>query len=187
MWALYTIHPLTQGQRPLCPPCATIKLVRSLLEAQKEAGCSDNSMDALVAVKFWLCSKQSHDGRRGSWSLTHRLLKQGTRIAVIAKWTDNGCPMVAPWKMRIIANIAFRRPRQPLGHYSNVSAFTLPPLSDLLCLYGSFGGPRNAQVSCCSSYTEAGLFGFMRLVGVLIIFSLEGSTKVVALCKGDLR
>ena len=60
-----------------------------------------------------------------------------------------------------------RRPQQPF----NGSASTLPPLSDLFCLYSSFGDSRKAQGLCCSSYTETELFGLKwSVIIVLIIF-----------------
>ena len=70
----------------------------------------------------------------------------------------------------------------PEPHY-NGSAPTLPPLHDLLCQYSSFGGSRNAQGSCCSSYTETELSGFGRPLSV-IFWSFKGGMKVAALCKG---
>ena len=80
---------------------------------------------------------------------------------------------------------SIQRPRQHLSHHDNGSAFTLPSLRDLLCHYISFGRSRKAQWSCCSSYTEAELPGFRRLLGVLTIFMVaqrwhEGRS----LCKG---
>ena len=45
-------------------------------------------------------------------------------------------------------------------HHSDGSASPLPPLHDLLCHYSSLGGSRNAQGSCCNSYTETEPFLF---------------------------
>ena len=42
-------------------------------------GGSDIAMDAMVAVKFWACSKQSHKGRRRGRSLTGRSKEAGWR------------------------------------------------------------------------------------------------------------
>ena len=82
---------------------------------------------------------------------------------------------------------SIRRPRQHLSHHVNGSAFTLPPLRDLLCHYSSFGRSRKAQGSCCSSYTETELSGSRRPLSVLtILWSHKGGTKVAALCKGGL-
>ena len=44
-------------------------------------GRSDLAMDAMVAVKFWECSKQSLKGRRGGWSLTCCSKEAGRRHA----------------------------------------------------------------------------------------------------------
>ena len=42
----------------------------ALIIQRLHKGCSDNVMEAMVAMKFWVCLKQSHKGRQGSWSLT---------------------------------------------------------------------------------------------------------------------
>ena len=42
-------------------------------------GRSEIAMDAMVAVKFWACSKQLHKGHRGGWSLTGRSKEAGGR------------------------------------------------------------------------------------------------------------
>ena len=149
---------------------------------------------AMVAVEFRACSKQSHKGRRGAWSLrgwckeaamrhTHRRSRR-----MDAQWTANGSPdKKCVYIVTVICQIwamllpplsdhcgdrrAFiQRPRQPLSHHGDGRAFTLPPVSDFLCLYNSFGCSRKAQGSCCSGYTETWRSGFRRPVSILIIF-----------------
>ena len=55
-------------------------------------GRSTLAMDAMVAVKFWACSKQSHKGRRGC-----RSLKGGRRKAHASAWSQNGRTGVGHW------------------------------------------------------------------------------------------
>ena len=124
--------PFTQGLRPLCLPCATIKLVRrSPLKAERRQngdalvvqgwhrGRSDIAMDAMVVVKFWACSKQSHKGRRGGRSLTGRSKEAGWRRThrrgrrMDAQWSAVGRPV----KMRTLCI-----------NLSDTSAFLVPPL-----------------------------------------------------------
>ena len=91
--------PFTQRLRPSGLTCATIKLTRSSLDAQRRptgchgrkrfnTGCSDITMDAMVAIKFWTCWKQSHKCCRA------RSLKWGRREAVALPWLQNGCTMI---------------------------------------------------------------------------------------------
>ena len=62
-------------------------------------GRSDIAMDAMVAVKFWACSKQSHKGRRGGRSLTGRSKEAGWRHThrrgrrMDAQWSAIGRPV----------------------------------------------------------------------------------------------
>ena len=62
-------------------------------------GRSDIAMDAMVAVKFWACSKQSHKGRRGGQSLTGRSKEAGGRHThrcggrMDAQWSAIGRPV----------------------------------------------------------------------------------------------
>ena len=180
-------------------------------------GSSDLAMDAMVAVKFWACSKQSHKGRRGKQSLTGRSKESGRRHTYRPgrRMDAQESAIGRPVKMRTVINIIYqfercfclsctttvpplaahcsdhfasiRRPQQPLSQHGNDSASTLPHLHDLLCHYSRFGGSRNALGSCCS-YTETELSGFGRpLASWLIFWLLKGSTEVAALCKGGLR
>ena len=62
-------------------------------------GRSGIAMDAMVAVKFWACSKQSHKGRRGGRSLTGRSKEAGWRHThrrgrrMDAQWSAIGRPV----------------------------------------------------------------------------------------------
>ena len=82
-------------------------------------GRSDIAMDAMVAVKFWACSKQSHKGRRGGRSLTGRSKEAGWRPTrrrgrrMDAQWSAIGRPV----KMRTLRI-----------NLSDTSAFLVPPL-----------------------------------------------------------
>ena len=87
-------------------------------------GRSNIAMDAMVAVKFWACSKQSHKGRRGGRSLTCRLKEAGGRHT-----HRRGDRMDAQWSAMI---------GRPVKKYvllwtlcinlSNASVFLVPPL-----------------------------------------------------------
>ena len=170
-------------------------------------GRSDIAMDAMVAVKFWACSKQSHKCRWGGRSLTGRSKEAGWRHThrrgrrMDAQWSAISrpvknakivyqcerhvclpCTTIVPpladqWRPLSDHCASIQRPRQHLSHHGNGSAFTLPSLRDLLCHYSSFGRSRKAQGSCCSSYTETELSGFRRPLSVLTIF-IYGRTKV---------
>ena len=128
--------PFTQGLRPLCLPCATTKLARSPLKAEgRPNGClgrsrvahrtSDIVMDAMVAVKFWACSKQSHKGRRGGRSLTGRSKEAGWRHIhrrgrrMDAQWSAIGRPVKN-------ANIVYQFER----HVCLPCTTIVPPLPD---------------------------------------------------------
>ena len=62
-------------------------------------GRSDIAMDAMVAVKFWPCSKQSHKGRRGGRSLSGRSKEAGWKHRhrrgrrMDAQWSAIGRPV----------------------------------------------------------------------------------------------
>ena len=76
-------------------------------------------MDAMVAVKFWACSKQSHKGRRGGRSLTGRSKEAGGRHT-----HRHGGRMDAQWSPRkkyvLLWTLCI--------NLSNASAFLVPPL-----------------------------------------------------------
>ena len=85
-------------------------------------GRSDIAMDAMVAVKFWACSKQSHKGRRGGRSLTGRSKEAGGRHT--CPWLQNECTVVGHWSPRkkyvLLWTLCI--------NLSNASAFLVPPL-----------------------------------------------------------
>ena len=123
-------------------------------------GYSDLAMDAMVAVKFWECSKQSpRKGRRGGRSFTfaQRMQEEGTRIAVVAEWMHLGRPLVAPLKMRTVAHIIYEFGRRfclpcttivpPLtksAHWAITVASTVPP-------FGDYGNPWDTMAMVLAS------------------------------------
>ena len=103
-------------------------------------GRLDIAMDAMVAVKFWACSKQSHKGRRGGRSLTGRSKEAGWRHThrrgrrMDAQWSAIGRPVKN-------ANIVYQFERHvclpcttivPTNgvHWAITVATTVPPFSD---------------------------------------------------------
>ena len=88
-------------------------------------GGSDIAMDAMVAVKFWACSKQSHKGRRGGRSLTCRSKEAGWRHThrrgrrMDAQWSAIGRPVKN-------ANIVYQFER----HVCLPCTTIVPPLAD---------------------------------------------------------
>ena len=88
-------------------------------------GRSGIAMDAMVAVKFWACSKQSHKGRRGGRSLTGRSKEAGWRHThrrgrrMDAQWSAIGRPVKN-------ANIVYQFER----HVSLPCTTIVPPLDD---------------------------------------------------------
>ena len=88
-------------------------------------GRSGIAMDAMVAVKFWACSKQSHKGRRGGRSLTGRSKEAGWRHAhrrgrrMDAQWSAIGRPVKN-------ANIVFQFERLVCLPCTTI----VPPLDD---------------------------------------------------------
>ena len=88
-------------------------------------GRSGIAMDAMVAVKFWVCSKQSHKGRRGGRSLTGRSKEAGWRHThrrgrrMDAQWSAIGRPVKN-------ANIVYQFER----HVCLPCTTIVPPLDD---------------------------------------------------------
>ena len=88
-------------------------------------GRSGIAMDAMVAVKFWACSKQSHKGRRGGRSLTGRSKEAGWRHThrrgrrMDAQWSAIGRPVKN-------ANIVYQFER----HVCLPCTTIVPPLDD---------------------------------------------------------
>ena len=88
-------------------------------------GRSGIAMDAMVAVKFWACSKQSHKGRRGGRSLTGHSKEAGWRHThrrgrrMDAQWSAIGRPVKN-------ANIVYQFER----HVCLPCTTIVPPLDD---------------------------------------------------------
>ena len=186
-------------------------------------GRSDIAMDAMVAVKFWACSKQWHKGRRGGRSLTGRSKEAGGRHThrhggrMDAQWSAIGRPVkkyVLLWTLCI--------------NLSNASAFLVPPL----CLlwptnsvhwaitvattvppFGDHGDPSATLAivlpplcllcaTCCATTADLVVQGRHKGRAATVtqkqnfpglgdhwaswpfFWSLQGGTKVAALCKG---
>ena len=168
--------PFTQGLRPLC------LLVRpqnwpgrrwrqkggrkvALVVQGWHIGRSDIAMDAMVAVKFWACSKQSHKGRRGGRSLSGRSKEAGWRHThrrgrtMDAQWSAIGRPVkkcehcVSIWATRLPSlyhNCAsFGRPMAPIERslwrplcLHSATTATLEPSWQWFCLHSaSFAWP----------------------------------------------
>ena len=91
-------------------------------------GCSDITMDAMVALKFWACSKQSHKGRRGGRSLTGRSNEAGGRHThrhggrMDAQWSAIGRPI----KIRTVVNIVYQFEQR----FCLPCTTIVPPLAD---------------------------------------------------------
>ena len=135
LYPLYT--PFTQGLGPLCLPCATIKLSRSPLKAQRrQKGCLGRSRVALRTF-------QPRQGRREILSMfktvaqrsprrlvAHRSLKGGRRKAHASPWSQNGCTGVGHWSprkiMRTVVNIVYQFERCLCLPWTT----TGPPLAD---------------------------------------------------------
>ena len=108
------LYPLYTRTVTLCLPSATTKLARSFKDGIQDVQTA-SCLGAMVAVRFWVCSKQSHKGRRGSWMLKDCSNEAGGRcicIAVIAEWIHIGRPV----------NKAFY-----CIHYLSIWAMLLPP------------------------------------------------------------
>ena len=107
---MYT--PFTQGLRPLCLPCATTKLARSPLKAERRPHCC-LGRSRVVHRRF-----RHRHGRHGRCevlsmfktvaqrsprrSVAHRSLKGGRRKAHTSPWSQNGCTVVGHWSPRKI-------------------------------------------------------------------------------------
>ena len=104
-------------------------------------GRSDIAMDAMVAVKFWACSKQSHKGRRGGRSLTGRSKEAGWRHThrrdrrMDAQWSAIGRPEKN-------ANIVYQFER----HVCLPCTTSVPPLADQWRPFGDHCGDHYASI-----------------------------------------
>ena len=113
-----TNTPFTQGLRPLCLPCATTKLVRSPLKAERrQNGCLGRSRVAQRTFRH----RHGRHGRREVLSMfktvaqrsprrsvAHRSLKGGRMKAHTSPWSQNGCTVVGHWSPSKNANIVFQ-------------------------------------------------------------------------------
>ena len=128
---LHSLYPLYTGAATFLPPLCDHKTGQVAVEGRKEAErlpCSfiaiDIAMDAMVAVKFWACSKQSHKGRRGGRSLTGRSKGAGGRHTHRRGGRMDGCTVVGHWSPRkqyvLLWTLCI--------NLSNASAFLIPPL-----------------------------------------------------------
>ena len=110
-------------------------------------GRSDIAMDAMVAGKFWACSKQSHKGRRGGRSLTGRSKEAGWRHThrrgrrMDAQWSAIGRPVKN-------ANIVYQFER----HICLSCTTIVPPLADQWRPLSNYSGDH---VLCLHSATMA--------------------------------
>ena len=105
-------------------------------------GRSDLAMDAMVAVKFWACSKQSHKGRGGGRSLTgcsneaggRHTHRRGRRMdahgSVIGRPIKNAYCFKHCVSIQAMLLLTFGRPTasiETLSHHG-LMAMVLPPL-----------------------------------------------------------
>ena len=145
----------------------------------------------MVAVKFWACSKQSHNAHPGGRLFTGRSKEAGGRQmhphgrrmdahgSAISRRVKNAycCKhCVSIWAM--LLPLLYHHCAS-FVHNSNRSASILFSLHNPLCHYSSFGDSRNAQGSCCSSYTETELSGYGRPLSVLDNFLAQRSQPCV--------
>ena len=126
--------PFTQGLRPFCLHCATTKLARSPLKAERrQNGCLGRSM--VVHRTF-----RHRNGRHGCRevlsmfktvaqrsprrSVAHRSLEGGRRKAHTSPWWQNSCTVAGHWSPRkkyvLLWTLCI--------NLSNASAFLVPPL-----------------------------------------------------------
>ena len=108
--AIFLIYtPFTQGLRPLCLPCATTKLARSPLKAQRRPkGCLGGSRVAQRTFRPChgcrgrrevLSMLETVAQRSPRRSVVHRSLKVGSKNTYASPWSQNGCTgwsLVAP-------------------------------------------------------------------------------------------
>ena len=102
---IYMYH-FTQGLQSQCLPCATTKLARSPLKAQRmPKGCLGLSMvvhrmfrhrhGRHGRLEILSTLKPSHKDRQRS--VAHRSLKGGRRKVHALPWSHNGCSVVGHW------------------------------------------------------------------------------------------
>ena len=147
--------PFTQGLRPLCLPCATTKLVRSPLKAERrQNGCLGRSRVAQRTFRH----RHGRHGRREVLSMfktvaqrsprrsvAQRSLKGGRMKAHTSLWSQNGCTVVGHWS-----------PSKKCEHCVSIWATRLPSLYHHCA---SFGRPMASieRSLCLHSATTATL------------------------------
>ena len=121
-WSQRDNTPFTQGLRPLCLHCATTKLDRSPLKAQRRQK-GDLGRSGVAQRTFR--PRHGRHGRREVLSMFKavaqrsprrpvacRSLKGGRRKARASPWSQNGCTWVGHWstrkKMRTVVNILYQ-------------------------------------------------------------------------------
>ena len=132
--------PFIQGLRPLCLPCATTKLTRSPLKAQrKQKGCLGRSRVAQRTFR----PRHGRHGRSEVFSMfktvaqrsprrsvADRSLKGGRRKAHASPWSQNGCTGFGHWSsckiIRTVVNIVCQFERC----FCLPCTTTVPPLAD---------------------------------------------------------
>ena len=114
----FTNAPFTQGLWPLCLPCATTKLDRSALKAQRrQKGCLGRSGVAQrTPWSPWSFEHVQNSRTKSPRRLVaHRSLKGGKRKAHASPWSQNGCTGLGHWstrkKMRTVVNILYQLER----------------------------------------------------------------------------
>ena len=109
MWTKFSVCcPFYSGPMTLWLPCGFIKLAKLPLKAIKGnqtvalvaqkwyTWCSGIDIDAIAAIKLWICSKQLRESRRGGW-LLHGCSDKAERrhthcpsCKINAQWLANG-------------------------------------------------------------------------------------------------
>ena len=152
--------PFTQGLRPFCLHCATTKLARSPLNAERRQnsclGCSmvvhrtfrhRHGRHGCREVLSMFKTVAQRSPRR---SVAHRSLEGGRRKAHTSPWWQNGCTVVGHWSPR----------KKCCEHYVSIWATLLPSLYHHCA---SFGRPIASiersqwRVLCLHSATTATL------------------------------
>ena len=131
--------PFTRELRPLCLPCATTKLARSPLNAERRPNdCLGRSrvVHRTFIHRHWRhCCREilsifkTVAQRSLRMSVAHRSFKGGGRKAHTSPWSQNGCTVVGHWSPRTNAYCE---------HCASIWATLLPSLYHY---WASFGRP----------------------------------------------
>ena len=130
----FTNTPFTQGLWPFCLHCATTKLARSPLKAdRRQNSCLGRSMVVHRTFRHRHGRHGRHEvlsmfktvaQRSPRRSVAHGPLKGGRRKAHKSPWWHNGCTVVGHWSPRIKYVVLWTL----CINLSNASAFLVPPL-----------------------------------------------------------